>query len=146
MMKRYILVFLLYTVLIFASACSVQSEDSDAKTKRWFQRGVGVALPAEARVIPGKNYGAWLSDIYLKVEVPPSYEKVFSNHLKLITQAPSFALPDSMEAWPDWDMDGKDFVDYSLTIGDVDRGAFISHLAFEPETGQLFCHFVEYMP
>ena len=145
-MKRSIWVALFSFVLIFCSACSVKPQDPAEKMKHWFLKGTGLALPAEVRFIAGKNTSAWLSDIYLKLQVPPSYQEVLNSNLKQVAQAPSFALPSNMEAWPAWGMDGKDFVYYSKTTGDVDRGGFISHLAFDQATGTLFCHFVEYTP
>ncbi len=144
-----IILFVTGSFLAIAAGCfdvSDMTEGSDENMRDWFEWGTELKLPADAKFIAGKNNSAWLSDIYLKLQVSSAYMKTLDDKLTRTADAPSFELPDNMKAWPPWDLIGKNLIYYTNTTGDVDEGGFMSSLAFEESTGIIYCHFVEYAP
>lgn len=140
------LVMIFFVFVALMTACSDMFEGSDENMRQWFEWGTGLTLPPSAKYIAGKNNTAWLSDIYLKLQVSPTYKKTLDDALTRMTDAPSLPLPDNMKPWPAWDLEGKTLIFYEKRTGSVDDGGFMSHLAFEEATGIIYCTFAEYAP
>ena len=131
-------------LLLCFAGCSDMFEGSDENMRDWFEWGTELKLPKEAQFLAGRNFGPWLSIIYLKIKVPPGYKKTLDENLTQ-GQKVSFALPDKMEL-PGWDVADKTLVYYTKTTGAAEEGGFISQLAFEESSGILYCIFDEYRP
>ncbi|MDP6635985.1 MAG: hypothetical protein QGG42_13890 [Phycisphaerae bacterium] len=149
MTRTRIILPVLSSFLVLTVGCSDISdmtEGSDENMRDWFEWGTELKLPADAKFTAGRNNLILLSDIYLKLQVSPTYRKTLDDKLTRTIDAPSFDLPDDMKPWPPWDLNGKKLIFYKNQTGDVDTGGFISALAFEESTGIIYCHFVEYAP
>jgi hypothetical protein len=149
MTRIRIILFVIGSFLALTAGCfdvSDMTEGSDENMRDWFEWGTELKLPADAKFIAGKNNLIWLSDIYLKLQVSPTYMKTLDAKLTRTSDAPSFELPDDMKDWPPWDLKGKKLIFYKMQTGKVDEGGFMSSLAFEESTGIIYCHFVEYAP
>jgi len=143
MKKRLPLLFLL---VLAVTSCSEWTEGNEEKMRLWFQWGTELSLPDDAEFIGGRNNSIFLSDIYLKLKVERSFQTELEKHLERMQSPPKFELPLGMEDWPHWDTNGRSLSFYKMITGDVNKGGFISHLAFDKKSGVLFCHIQEYAP
>jgi len=141
-MRTLLLIF----ISILLISCSKNAQSSSDEINTWFQWGTELQLPESTKFIEGKNYGSWLSDIYLKVQVKPEFLEVISKNLIKSTEKLSLKLPSEMPQLSSWDPDRKELIYFEKTTGSIDEGGFITHLGFEKSTGFIYCHITEYSP
>ncbi len=146
MTKKITLLFIPALFFLLITGCKDASEGSENKMRSWYQRGTELAYPPDARYLAGKNTSAWLSDVYLKLQVSPEYKQTLDENLSLMKNPPSLDLPEDMKPWVPWDLEGKKLTFYEHRTGNIDEGGFHSQLAFEAETGLLYVHIVEFAP
>ena len=123
---------------------------SDANMREWFVNGTELELPQDAQYLAGRNYAAWLGEIYIKIRIPPEFATVLESRFSRMKEMPKglhasrFILADQ----PGWNsaVTAKGIVYYETETGGADDGGHITSLALDKDAGILYCAILEYAP